>query len=174
MFRYGKASSRCFGRFSSVAVWIGSYACLIFFYRAPPALLTVALALAVWALYHLTKNLEAIRKSLTYLVFFLTPLLTFTGQIAVLTGFGGEGASLPWVGVSFVTAALALHIQQKRLDLATLCLNILQPARMDSGPVALAVTPIFRLGFRRLKYYAGWMLLGVFFYTVLATALAPF
>lgn len=174
MFRYGKASSRCFGRFSGVAIWIASYACLIFFYRAPPALLTVALALAVWAVYSLTKNLEALQKTLTYLVFFLTPLLTFTGQIAVLTGFGGEGASLPWVGVSFVTAALALHIHQKRLDLAALCLNILQPARMDSGPVALVGTPFFRLGFRRLKYYAGWMLLGVFFYTVLATALAPF
>ena len=143
MFKLSKTSRRCFGGFSSVAVWIASYACLVFFYRAAPALLTVGLALAVWALYSLTKNLEALQKTLTYLVFFLTPLLTFTGQIAVLTGFGGEGASLPWVGVSFVTAALALHIQQKRLDLATLCLNILQPARMNSGPVALVVTPFF-------------------------------
>ncbi|MEI8400282.1 MAG: MBOAT family O-acyltransferase, partial [Alcaligenaceae bacterium] len=109
-----------------------------------------------------------------YAVFFITPFLTYHGQIAVLTGFGGEGASLPWVGVSFVTAALALHIYQKKLDFLTLCLNILQPARMNSGPVALSNAPLARLRLKRVKVYVSWLVLGIFFYTVLATGLAPF
>jgi hypothetical protein len=74
----------------------------------------------------------------------------------------------------FVTAALALHIYQKKLDFLTLCLNILQPARMDSGPVALNNAPLGRLCVKRLRVYGSWMALGIFFYTVLATGLAPF
>jgi len=158
----------------SILVFVLSFCYLVYLYRALPALFTIALSVFVWLLYYLIAATELPRKALAYSVFFITPFLTYSGQIAVLTGFGGEGASLPWVGVSFVTAALALHIYQKKLDFLTLWLNILQPARMDSGPVALGNTPLGRLRLRRLKVYVGWMALGIFFYTVLATGLAPF
>ena len=157
----------------SLIAFVVSCCYLTYLYRAVPALFTVALSMAVWSLYRLVYVTEVSRKALAYGVFFITPLLTYSGQIAVLTGFGGEGASLPWVGVSFVTAALALHIYQKKLAFSTLCLNILQPARMDSGPVALSNAPLARLRVRRVKVYVGWMVLGIFFYTVLATGLAP-
>jgi hypothetical protein len=146
----------------------------VYLYSAAPALFTIALAVIVWLFYRPIAATEFPRKVLAYCVYFITPLLTLTEQIAVLTGFGGEGASLPWVGVSFVTAALAVHIYQQKLDFLTLCLNILQPARMDSGPVAINNAPLGRLRLRRLKVYVGWMALGIFFYTVLATGLAPF
>jgi alginate O-acetyltransferase complex protein AlgI len=158
----------------SVLVFVLSFCYLVYIYNAVPALFTIALSVVVWLFYRLIAATELPRKALAYSVFFMTPFLTYTGQIAVLTGFGGEGASLPWVGVSFVTAALALHMYQKKLDFVTLCLNILQPARMDSGPVALGNAPPARLRVGRLKVYVSWMVLGIFFYTVLATGLAPF
>ena len=158
----------------SFLVFVLSFCYLTYLYRALPALFTIALAVSVWLIYRLVVQTELPRKLLAYAVFFITPFLTYTGQIAVLTGFGGEGASLPWVGVSFVTAALTLHIHQQKLDFLTLCLNILQPARMDSGPVALNNRPLARLRLTRLKVYLSWMVLGIFFYTVLATGLAPF
>lgn len=158
----------------SLLVFMLSFCYLTYLYRALPALFTIALSVLIWQLYCLIAAAELPRKALAYGVFFITPFLTYSGQIAVLTGFGGEGASLPWVGVSFVTAALALHIYQKKLDFLTLCLNILQPARMDSGPVALNNALLGRLRVRRLRVYSGWVVLGVFFYTVLATSLAPF
>ena len=162
------------GRGLSLLVFALSFCYLAYLYRSLPALFTIALSVCVWLLYCLSATAELPRKALAYSVFFITPCLTYSGQIAVLTGFGGEGASLPWVGVSFVTAALALHIYHKKLDFLTLCLNILQPARMDSGPVALSNAPLGRLRVRRLSVYSGWVVLGVFFYTVLATSLAPF
>ncbi len=158
----------------SLLVFVLSFCYLVFLYSAVPALFTIALSVVVWLFYRLSAATELPRKALAYSVFFMTPFLTYTGQIAVLTGFGGEGASLPWVGVSFVTAALALHVYQKKLDFLTLCLNILQPARMDSGPVAMGNAPLARLRMGRLRVYVSWMVLGIFFYTVLATALAPF
>lgn len=158
----------------SLLVFVVSFFYLGYLYSGVPALFTIALSVVVWLLYRPIAAADLPRKVLAYGVFFITPWLTYTGQIAVLTGFGGEGASLPWVGVSFVTAALAVHIYQKKLDFLTLCLNILQPARMDSGPVAINNAPLGRLRLRRLKVYAGWMALGIFFYTVLATGLAPF
>jgi D-alanyl-lipoteichoic acid acyltransferase DltB (MBOAT superfamily) len=45
---------------------------------------------------------------------------------------------------------------------------------MDSGPVALDHAPLARLRAKRLRVYLDWMVLGIFFYTVLATGLAPF
>jgi len=158
----------------SLLVFILSFFYFVYLYRALPALFTLALALFVWLLYRFVAAADLPRKVLAYGVFFITPFLTASGQIAVLTGFGGEGASLPWVGVSFVTAALAFHIYQKKLDFWALFHNILQPARMDSGPVALSNAPLACLQMRRLKVYWGWMALGIFFYTVLAKGLAPF
>ena len=158
----------------SLLVFVLSFCYLAYLYRALPALFTIGLSVFVWLLNRLIVASDLSRQVLAYAVFFITPFLTYNGQIAVLTGFGGEGASLPWVGVSFVTAALALHIYQKKLDFLTLCLNILQPARMDSGPVALNNAPLARLRAKRLRVYASWMVLGIFFYTVLATGLAPF
>jgi hypothetical protein len=158
----------------SILVFVLSFLYLTYLYRAIPALFTIGLSVLIWLLYRPIAAADFPRKVLAYCVFFLTPLLTYTGQIAVLTGFGGEGASLPWVGVSFVTAALAVHIYQQKLDFLALCLNILQPARMDSGPVAINNAALGRLRLRRLKVYVGWMALGIFFYTVLATGLAPF
>jgi hypothetical protein len=155
-------------------VFLLAFCYLTYLYRALPALFTIGLSVLIWLVYCVIASAELLRKALAYSVFFITPFLTYSGQIAVLTGFGGEGASLPWVGVSFVTAALALHIYQKKLDFLTLCLNILQPARMDSGPVALNNAPFGSLRVRRLRVYASWVALGIFFYTVLATSLAPF
>ncbi len=135
---------------------------------------TVLLALVIWLTYAGLVNNEPTRKGFAYLVFFITPLLSMTGQISVLTGFGGSGASKPWVGVSFVTASLALHLFAGKLSFRELWLSILQPVRMNSGPVALTGSTMPRLTLARAWLYIGWLVLGAFFYCVLAAGIEPF
>lgn len=81
-----------------LVVFVLSFFYLGYLYSTVPALFTIALSVVIWLLYRPIAAAEFSRKVLVYAVFFITPLLTYTGQIAVLTGFGGEGASLPWVG----------------------------------------------------------------------------
>lgn len=137
---------------------------------------TLLVGLLVWAIYNCVRKNPRLRTGLAYGVFFLTPLLTLTGNIGVLTGFGGSSLSLPWLGVSFMSAALAVHVLTSRLSLGTVCLHIMQPLRWNSGPCALPDTPqraVTRVRGRRVWLHLGWVVLGAFFYGVLAAALAP-
>ena len=135
---------------------------------------TFAGSVLVLLAYRALETQELLRKTFAYAIFFVTPVLSLTGQISVLTGFGGSGASLPWVGISFVTASLALHIFAGKLDAYRLWSSVVQPLRMNSGPVALIERPMARLTRARFWYYAGWILLGGFFYGVLSAAIQPF
>jgi alginate O-acetyltransferase complex protein AlgI len=166
------------------AVWVFalSYALLIYFKGWHASLYTLAVGVLVWVLYLCLHRHPRLRCGLAYMVFFFTPLLTASGQIGVLTGFGGSNVSLPWLGVSFVCAALAAHILQAQLTWRTLWLHILQPLRFNSGPCALPCPDhhgkhdsALRSGLRRGRvwHYLRWLVLGAFFYGVLAAALAP-
>ncbi|MBY0463483.1 MAG: hypothetical protein K2W33_00920, partial [Burkholderiales bacterium] len=139
-------------------------------------LFTFALGVSVCLLFYAVRPSPLMRRVLAYLVFFATPLLTLTGQIGVLTGFGGSSSALPWLGVSFVTASLAHAINQNTLNPKWLLLSVLQPARWNSGPCAVHGThaPSFRAPLRsRIRLWANvrWMVLGAFFYTVVSSAL---
>lgn len=138
------------------------------------AIWTITGAFLVIPVYRLIEHRDLLRVTFAYLIFFVTPLLSLTGQISVLTGFGGSGASLPWVGISFVSASLALHVFSGKLDATRLWSSVLQPFRMNSGPVALIERPMPRLTPARAWYYGGWIVLGAFFYSVLSAAIQPF
>ena len=140
---------------------------------------TVFLSGTIWLLYRAVQRHKNMRVALGYAVFFITPLLTSIGQIQVLTGWRGTPVSVPWFGVSFVTASLALYIVSGRLSARELWLNVLQPARWNSGPCALPsdITCTSRRTARKnIKsiIYIGWIILGIFFYSVVASGLAPF
>jgi hypothetical protein len=129
-----------------------------------------------WLPARIHRRIPMLRRGLALALFFLTPILTLHGDIGVLTGFGGSSASLPWLGISFVSAALALHVARAELNFSTL-LGILQPARFNSGPCALPGGPGGRVGtglsWRRVRLYCGWLVLGAFFYSVFAAGIAP-
>jgi hypothetical protein len=62
------------------------------------------------------KTNKLARTILAYAVFFITPVLSLTGQIGVLTGFNGNSSSLNWLGVSFVSAGIALFVYNGRTE----------------------------------------------------------
>jgi hypothetical protein len=170
-------------KWPAILAFIPSYGLLLYFNHVNyvsafnTGVYTLLIGLLVWALHKCVRNNPRLCAGLAYGVFFLTPLLTLTGNIGVLTGFGGSSLSLPWLGVSFMSAALAVHVLTSRLSLGTLCLHIMQPLRWNSGPCALPDAPQQRAGTRargrRVWLYLGWVVLGGFFYGVLAAALAP-
>jgi hypothetical protein len=112
-------------------------------------------------------------KILAYLIFFVTPFLTAIGQIGALTGFGRDAVSLPWQGIAFATSGIAFQIYQGKLRFLDLFGSILQPLRLLSGPLALSFHPLKKLNFARFRIYTGWIILGAFFYGVLASGIAP-
>lgn len=176
----------------AVAVFAASYALIAYTHPHTASglwagLYTVAVGGGVWLLYSVlgfpSGKRPALRRGLAYTVFFITPVLTLTGHIGVLTGFmaghGVRDSTLPWLGVSFVTAGLALHVFTGTLSVTRLVGHILHPLRWNSGPCALPVKPhLMRpswrpLRWRRVKFYGAWVVLGAFFYGVLAVGLAP-
>src|SRR5262249_39875614 len=121
-------------------------------------------------------NKLAIRRCLAYLLFFLTPFLTSINAINTLTGLNPSGAERYWFGITFASASLAVFIYEGKLSLGAAILQISQPLRLFSGPVAI---PYPRVGPKsntilRLLIYGSWFNLGLFFFFVLAPALTPF
>ncbi len=169
----------------AVVVYAASYGLIVYTHPSNSVwagVYTILVGWGVWLLYCAVYTRPVLRQLLAYGVFFLTPILTFTGYIGVLTGFAaghssgaGGKASLPWIGVSFVMAALALHVFTRTLTAAHLGFRILHPLRWNSGPCAIPVTlpNPRRLSLRRIKFYGAWVVLGAFFYSVIATGLAP-
>ena len=163
----------------ALVLFILSYSVLLYHYGWRAGIFTLGLGLLagfVAIAFRHFGNTAYWRSALAYGLFFITPALTLTGQIGVLTGFGGSSASLPWLGVAFASTALALQVSRNELRWQTL-FQILQPLRFNSGPCALPPptgdTTVPRLTIRRVVSYGGWLVLGGFFYGVIASGIAP-
>lgn len=154
-------------------LWVTSWAVLLYSHGRFAAGLTLGLAALAWLACRWRSR--GWRQLSGYALFFLTPLLTWNGQISVLTGFGGSSTSLPWLGIAFVSASLALHVTQGALNWRSM-LFVLQPLRFNSGPCALPPARLHdgpRLSLRRARHAFGWLATGGFFYGVLAAGIAP-
>ena len=147
---------------------------LIFFSKGVgfASIFTALSSIAIWVLYQLVRKNQFARVGLAYAVFFITPILSLTGQIGVLTGFNGNSSSLNWLGVSFVSAGIALFIYHDQFTLKSLFLNIMQPVRFNSGPVALTAPATSAFSKKRAFIYLRWMILGTFLFSVVASGLA--
>ncbi len=163
----------------ALVLFVLSYGVLLYHYGWQAGILTVGVGLLAGfaaIAFRRRDNKAYWRGALAYGLFFLTPALTLSGQIGVLTGFGGSSASLPWLGVAFVSTALALQVVRNELRWQTL-FQILQPLRFNSGPCALTPrtgsSTVPRLTLRRVVSYGGWFVLGGFFYGVIASGIAP-
>ena len=163
----------------ALVLFIISYGLLLYHYGWQAGIFTLGVGLVAGVVaiaFRLSRNTAHWRSALAYGLFFLTPALTLSGQIGVLTGFGGSSASLPWLGVAFISTALALQVARNEIRWQTL-FQILQPLRFNSGPCALTAPTgtgtVRRLTFRRVVSYSGWFVLGGFFYSVIASGIAP-
>ena len=134
-----------------------------------------ALALSL-GLYVGAKNRPIARQYLAYALFLLTPFLTSINAINALTGLDPSGAHRYWFGIPFALTALAIFVYKGQLSPTAALLDIAQPIRLYSGPLALpglSGIPI-NVSVKRISYYGSWLTLGLFFFFGLAPAFTPF
>ena len=134
---------------------------------------TALFSISAYCAYIAVRNNSRLRVGLAYLLLATTPLLTVSGQIGTLTGFTRGGNGLPWMGISFVSLSIAYLIYKGKLDVKELILNVLQPLRFSSGPVVNRTIRQRMPCLTRVRGYVSWIILGAFFYSVLAAGLAP-
>jgi alginate O-acetyltransferase complex protein AlgI len=134
-----------------------------------------AIALSL-GLYAGAKNRPIARRCLAYSLFLLTPFLTSINVINALTGLDPSGAHRYWFGITFALTALAVFVYKGQLSPTVALLDIAQPIRLYSGPLALpglSGKPI-NVSVKRILYYGSWLTLGLFFFFGLAPAFTPF
>ena len=156
-----------------IALLVASYIYYIVISDISVSAYTFLFSLLVFGLYKACKSNNTAKFILAYAILAVTPLLTLSGQIGTLTGFTRSEGGLPWLGVSFATLSIAYLVYKDKLNLKELFLNALQPLRFSSGPVANRTLRQVLPNLARVRIYFGWMVLGAFFYSVLAAGLAP-
>ena len=157
----------------SVILIIISYIYLISKNNYSVATYTVLSACVILITYRACKVNKTARLILAYAILAITPVLTLTGQIGALTGFTRSEKGLPWLGVSFATLGIAFLVYRDKLHIKEIFLNILQPLRFSSGPVVNSTLNHPPLTIAKSQIYFSWLILGAFFYSVLAAGLAP-
>lgn len=150
-----------------------SYGMAIFYKGWGVGAYTLAVGISALMLVELFGVTSRSRKVFAYLIFFITPFLTAIGQIGALTGFGRTSISLPWQGIAFATSGIAYQIYRGKFNFSHLFGSVMQPLRLISGPLAVSFTPSKKLNIPRIRIYSGWIILGAFFYGVLAAGIAP-
>ena len=127
-------------------------------------------------LYRSAKNRPIARQCLAYLLFMLTPFLTSINAINTLTGLDPSGAHRYWFGITFATTGLAVFVYKGKLSPTAALLDIVQPLRLYSGPLALPGLSghWVNASVQRILYYGGWLNLGLYFFFGLAPAFIPF
>jgi len=158
--------------FLPLLLFVISYSVVIFYKGWSVGLYTLIVAVSALIFVELVGSSTKARKALAYVIFFITPFLTVIGQIGALTGFGRSDISLPWQGIAFATSGIAFQIYQGKLNFKNLFGSVLQPLRLISGPLALSFEPVHKLNLQRIRIYLGWIILGSFFYGVLASGIA--
>jgi alginate O-acetyltransferase complex protein AlgI len=146
--------------------------------------LVIALPLSLLAIALLSTSLQKKYFFVPYLFFFICPVLTYFGWIAVLTGFNGSGSSISYTfGITFYTIYIAHQIsrhkellKKKPLEFIFSAIN---PLYLFSGPIPInSLIRIKRIKIKRtLKIFHivnSDLILGIFFSAILAPALTPY
>jgi alginate O-acetyltransferase complex protein AlgI len=106
-----------------------------------------------------------------YLLFFAISITSFLGLTETLTGSHAESSSLLLYGLSFYTASLAFLVWHRRAGAAS-PLVVSNPLLLVTGPIATAFGAIRHHSLRRrVRYYAPFVILGLFLHQAIATPL---
>lgn len=128
-----------------------------------------------WVAAHLSNKL---RFFVAYCLFFTTPVLTYFGLMAPLTGF--ERVNTSYFGLSFLTPFLALLLATKPIQILTkpwqfilVCAN---PLYLTCGPIPKSILVNLRFSLRTLRrrfcIVQNDIIIGICFITVIAPSFA--
>jgi alginate O-acetyltransferase complex protein AlgI len=128
-----------------------------------------------WVAAHLSNKL---RFFVAYCLFFTTPVLTYFGLMAPLTGF--ERTNTSYFGLSFLTPFLALLLATKPIQILTkplqfilVCVN---PLYLTCGPIPKSILVNLRFSLRtlrrRFRIVQNDIIIGICFITVIAPSFA--
>jgi alginate O-acetyltransferase complex protein AlgI len=129
------------------------------------------LTFITWVAAHLPNKL---RHVVAYCLFFTTPVLTYFGLMAPLTGF--DRANTAYFGLSFLTPFLALVLATKPTQILTkpwkFILVAANPLYLTCGPIPKSISIHLRFNLRtlrrRFRIIQNDMIIGICFITVIA------
>ena len=112
----------------------------------------------------------------SYFLFFLISLTSLLGFTKTLTGSHAESSNLILYGLSFYSASLAflLSSHPKKINYVE-AFKLTNPLLLITGPISLFLKPLKgRKLISRLNYYLPFMIIGIFFFKIIASPLMEF
>lgn len=111
-------------------------------------------------------------KRIAYILFFTITLTSFFGITETLTGSHATSTQPFLFGLSFYTATLAYLIFTKKYLKYTDVIKLSNPLLLATGPIALFIKDYqYRSFSKRFNYYFPYIVIGVFFYQIIAVPL---
>ena len=162
----------------SVALWIICFLIVMIFTPTTSESLIKVLAPLIVTAFCL-KSFKYVpehnRPVLPYLLFFSITITSVLGLTQVLTGSHAETSNPYLFGLSFYTASLAYYLaSQAKLNVAE-TFNFANPLLLITGPIALFIKKGGQKSLKkRINYYLPFVLIGVFFFLVVASPLTSF
>ena len=115
------------------------------------------------------------RPALPYLLFFSISITSALGLTEALTGSHSSGTNPYLYGLSFYTASIAFYLASQVKLKVNEALKFTNPLLLLTGPIALFVKRAGQKTLRnRMNYYLPFILIGLFFFQIIASPLAQF
>lgn len=120
---------------------------------------------------------------ISYLFFFISPILSYFGVIGVLTGFDSIGSNGIYFGISFYTVNISYHLLKSREIIKSkpynFLLSTINPIYLFTGPFPNRIPDRFKIDnlkifVKRFKIINSELILGIFFSLILAPSFKVF
>jgi alginate O-acetyltransferase complex protein AlgI len=120
---------------------------------------------------------------ISYLFFFISPVLSYFGIIGVLTGFDSIGTNGIYFGISFYTVYISYHLLKSREIIKSkpynFLLSTINPIYLFTGPFPNCIPGGFKINnlkifVKRFKIINSELILGIFFSLILAPSFTAF
>ena len=145
--------------------------------------LILSVPLSLFAIFLSRKiNNDTIISIVSYLFFFISPILTYFGVIGVLTGFDSIYTSGLYFGISFYTVNIGYQLSKNReinkLNPFKFIINLINPLYLFTGPFPNQISTKskffnLKIFLKRLEIVNSELILGVFFAFILAPSFNP-
>jgi D-alanyl-lipoteichoic acid acyltransferase DltB (MBOAT superfamily) len=160
-----------------LSLWgVGAVLCLFLYTSPEKALLELLSPLLICiftVLILININLEGFaRNSITYLLFFSITITSYWGITQTLSGSYTGQSNYFFYGFSFYTASLAYLFKTKSKLILSDSFKISNPILLMTGPIAIFIKPEKNTSLkRRINYYLPFVLVGIFFFQIIAAPL---